>query len=69
MTIERVGTLSRGTYQLGLQNTRQQKLVVEGKCYQQVAGVIPCTAVASKGAASDSGGGGDDAATTVSSQR
>ena len=57
MTLEWVGTLSKGTYQLGLQNTQQQKLVVKGKCHQQVASVIPCTAVASKGAAADSGGG------------
>jgi len=51
MTTERVGMLSTGTHQLGLQNTRQQKLVVEGKCHQQVASVVPWTAVVSKGAA------------------
>ena len=60
MTIERVGSLSRGTYQLGLQNTWQQKLVVKGKRHQLVASIIPCMAVASKGAAADIGGGGDD---------
>ena len=61
MTTEWVGSLSRGTYQLGLQNTRQQKLVLKGKCHQQVASIIPCTAVASKGAAADSSDdGGDD---------
>ena len=34
--------------------------MVKGKCHQQVASVIPCTAVASKGAAADSGVGDDD---------
>ena len=40
--------------------TKVSTAVVKGKCHQQVASIIPCTAVASKSATADSGSGGDD---------